>query len=102
MPNEVEDIWLTDYASRKPVVSPNRFDVPHVTEKLFKVHLRINRCGVGRSHTVWAVRESHDIEHWFGRTNTRMEQYPCEFLNKVLGNFPVMREHLPMSPEGCQ
>lgn len=59
--NETEVTWLTEYASRKPIVSPNRFDVPNVAEKLAELRFRINRGGVGRSHTVWATRESHDI-----------------------------------------
>ena len=96
------DTRLTDYTSRESTVSTNRFDVPHIAEKLAEILFWVTRGGVGRSHTVWATRKSHDAQCWLPRTNPRMDQDSNEFLQKWLRNFPVMREHLPMSPGDIQ
>ena len=39
----VHGIVLTDYASKKPVVSPNRCDMVHIAQELVKLAFRIGR-----------------------------------------------------------
>ena len=64
------------------MVSASRLDVPHIAEELAEIPLRVNHGGVGRSHTVWATRKSHDVQYWFLHTNPRMDQDPSELLCK--------------------